>query len=77
MSCKQNTFDQKVKFTQHEKKADIDFEIVKRQQGCTPSPPVNHSPIIPVKTLPKALFTFPCLTVCVCVFTRLVEAMLY
>ena len=61
--------------------ADTDAEIVKREQGCTPSTPVNHSPIIAVKILPKALVTFLCVCVCVCVhacvFTRLVEAMLY
>lgn len=54
---------------------DTEPEISKKEKklGCTPSPPVNHSPIIPVKNLPKALFTFPVFHV----FTRVVEAMLY
>lgn len=61
-----NMFDQKVKFRQSMTQADTATEIVKRKQDCSSSPPVNHLPIIAVKTLPKALFTFPCMSVCAC-----------
>lgn len=54
----QNIFDQEV--TIHEKH--VHTEIAKREQCCSPSPPVNHSPVIPV----KAVFTFPCMSVCAC-----------
>lgn len=64
-------FDQRVKSRRSMKKHDTSgrwrWNCKKRaKRVCNPSPPVNHSPVIPVKTVPKALFTFPHMSVCAC-----------